>query len=110
MKKILLAVVMLVVFPLVAEAAPFLVCDVYPSTDTQPTFFKITKEGGGEVNSPPQSVTGGVRLHYDMAGTIDGVHNWTVAACNDWGCSTATPFGFTKTLPGAPAGVKLESQ
>jgi hypothetical protein len=109
-KSAFLAVMLCVLFPVVVLASPFLVCDPYPTTGVQPAYFSIVPDGGAAIASTPELVTGGaVRLHHDMAGVTTGIHNWTVAACNEWGCSSAVPFGFTKSVPGAPANIRSSS-
>ncbi len=93
------------------SAAPFLVCNPYPSTGTQPDYFSVVMDSGTAVQSTPYSVTGGVELHYDLSATATGSHTASVAACsNTWGCSAATPFTFTKALPAAPAGIGVSGQ
>jgi hypothetical protein len=119
MKKILLVMVILLA-PITVWAAPFLVCDPYPTTATQPTFFKVSLDGASEVSSPAYAVTGGVILHQDVGGVSVGVHSWTVRACTDtdpWGgggCSATSPFSSTRHAvgsgPSVPTGTALSGQ
>lgn len=109
MKKLLIAI-MVILLPVLAYASPFIVCDPYPTTVEQPDYFNVTLDGGAVVQSTPQAVTGGLRLHFDLSGISNGTHNMTVAACNEWGCSSTVPFGFTKAVPGAPANTRLSSE
>ena len=110
MMKRLLLILLFVLLPITAYASPFLICDWYPSTVTQPSYFNVIMDGGSPVQSTPESGASGVRLHYDLASLSSGTHNATVAACNEWGCSSTVPFGFTKAAPGVPANIRLLSQ
>ena len=97
--------------PAVIWAAPFIVCDPYPSTGAQPTYFVVVPDGGAAVSSPPLTQTdGGKILHYDLASIANGQHNYTVAACDTWGCTAAVPFSFTKGVLSAPSGLRLSNQ
>ena len=109
MKKILL-VLMILVVPNFVYAAPFLICDSVPTSQVQPSYYHLVKDGGATEDSPAQ-VQGdnSVRLHYDLSGVSNGAHNWSVAACNEWGCSSTVPFGYAKAVPGAPANLRLSS-
>jgi len=95
--------------PSVCFSAPFLICDPYPSTVIQPTFFKVSLNGGNAVKSPVQSVTGGVRIHQDVGMAPVGLNTWNVQACitDDWGsevCSANSPFSSRRLGPSdAPA-------
>ena len=101
-------------------ATPFLVCDVYPTGANQPTFFKVSIDGGSEVETPAYAATGGVMVHYDVGGVTVGVHSWTVRACietDPWGgggCSATSPFSSTRHAvgsgPSAPTGTHLSAQ
>ncbi len=63
-------------------------------------------DGAAAVQSTPQAVTGGVRLHYDLVGLSNGGHTVVVAACNEWACSTTVSFSFNKqTAPVTPTGI-----
>jgi hypothetical protein len=104
----------------ICEAAPFLICDVYPSTVIQPTFFKVSLDGGSEVDSSAYATTGGVMLHHNVGSVSVGVHSWTVRACietDPWGgggCSATSPFSSTRhevgSGPTAPTGTRLSAQ
>jgi len=114
MKKIFFVVLVVLSLAAPAWGSPFLVCD--PDTsDNPPAFYKVTVDGAAPVNSPAVAVTGGVRLHYDVAGLDFSVrHDFSVAACktNDIGievCSSTVNFTYgAPVAPGAPSGVKLE--
>lgn len=91
---------------------PFLVCNSYPTTVSQPTYFMVTMDGGTAVNSPALVNTdNSVQLHYDVTSLAVGNHSVTVTACNIWGCSAATsPFVFTKSVPTTPTGIVISQQ
>jgi len=114
MKKVLLFLAVWFFLASPVWASPFLVCN--PDTTTNPpTFYRVIVDGGTPLSSPAQAVTGGVRMHHDVAGlNLLQTHQFTVSACkvNDVGvevCSATS--GFTYPAPTAPApatGVKLE--
>ncbi len=115
-RLILVTMLLLVVLclPGALLASPFVVSDPYPATGTQPTDFSIIIDGGAEIISPAEVVTGGVRLHYDIANVSAGVHNISIKALKVdpvWGRleSTTVPFAFTKPVaPNAVVNIKLE--
>jgi len=100
----------------VCSAAPYIVCNPYPSTATVPDYFSVVVDGGTAVQSTPYAVTGGVELHFDVAGLSSGSHTINVSACSNTtstqagGCSTATPFTFSKVTPVVPTGVGISGQ
>ena len=107
--KIFIFAVIIIFVPSFVFSTPFLVCDSYPTTVEQPDYFNVTMDGV-TVQSIPEVLTGGsVRLHYDLSGISTGAHNSSVSACNEWGCSSTVPFGFSKTVPGAPANIRLSN-
>ena len=99
--------------PAVVWAGPFLVCDSYPSTVIQPDEFEVVMDGGAVVYSPAQTVSDGVRIHYDVGGVSTGSHTVGVKACltdDAWGrlCSTAVNFTFVRpSEPAVPANMRL---
>jgi hypothetical protein len=112
MKKIIVLLVMLV--PSVVFASPFVVSDPYASTVVQPTEFVVRVDGGADVVSPVETVTGGVRLQYDVGGVSAGSHTITVKAVRIdpiWGRLESTTVNFTfvrPAAPTAPASIGLE--
>ena len=97
MKKL---IIFLILFPSIAFAAPFLVCD--PQTGV--THYKLTGPAWVPVSVPAQA-DGSIKM--DVAASIVGANSMTVKACIGdplWGelCSDAVPFAFTR--PGAPVG------
>lgn len=98
MKKLLLVMA----FMLLAStsfAAPFLV------TDPQSGVVGYEITGLGEPVSYIAQPDGS--LKYDLASVNNGTYTLTVAACNMWGCSSTAPFGFSKQVPSAPAGLRI---
>ena len=98
MKKLIL-IIAIVLVASTAYAAPFIVCD--PQSGV--VGYEIT--GLGEpvtfVAQPDGS------LKYDLASVNSDTYTLTVAACNMWGCSSTAPFGFSKQVPSAPAGLRI---
>ena len=111
MKTIL--ILAMVFIPTTVFAAPFLVCDPYPSTVAQPTHFILIIDGGSPIRSTPQTTPEGVRLYYDLATISPGTHTVSVKACAGgelWGevCSAEVPFVFTRpSSPSAPRNISL---
>ena len=98
MKKLLIVIAVLL-FATSASAAPFLVCDPQAGV----AGYEIT--GLGEPVSFVAQADGS--LKYDLASVPNGTYTLTVAACNVWGCSSTAPFGFSKQVPSAPAGLRI---
>ncbi|KKL80640.1 hypothetical protein LCGC14_2002770 [marine sediment metagenome] len=88
----------------IALAQPFLVSD--PQTGAEE--YVVTIDGVEDISPAQDLGNGTVRLYHDMAGVSDGLHNVEVKARNMWEDSLPTPFAFTRTPPGAPAGIGLE--
>ena len=93
------ALIILLILCTTAHAAPFLVCDA----QTGVTHYQIT----GDIEAEPQAEQNG-SIRYDLAGIEAGDYNLNVVACNEWGCSQATQFFFTKSLPQSPMNIGLE--
>lgn len=88
---------------------PYVVCDAIPTSGVQPTKYILTMDGAPSFEVDPQTLgDSSKRLHYDVTSVSVGTHNMTVAAKNEWGSSTPTPFTFTKGVPTAPSIIKLE--
>jgi len=103
MKKFLSSVgvlVLVVLIPMLVLASPYLVC----SSQTGVTSYQFT--GDTFFVSPKTAETDG-SIRYDLVGISNGAHTIGLIACNVWGCSTATPFTFTKAVPTAPAAVHV---
>lgn len=101
------------------QAAPFLICDPYLSTVTQPNSFYIYLDGTTTpIKSPAITNTDNSKqMKYDLGLTSVtlGQHNAQVSAVIEdvWGVSesTKTPFTFSKRdvaiKPIAPSGIVL---
>jgi hypothetical protein len=115
MKRLLLILAM-VLLPMVALASPFLTCDPYPTTVTQPTEFGIIMDTASvDTYVPATTNTDGSKgLNYDLANLAIGAHNVKVRACvpdtsttpAGRSCSDYTPFSFSIT-PKAPSAPRL---
>ena len=104
MKKLfgILFVIFLFV-PVLVFADPHLTAD--PQANV--THYVIT----GDINVTVPAFDLGndtVKLWLDLAGISSGTYQIDVKAKNIWGESVATPFDFTKAVPGAVTGVRIE--
>ena len=98
MKKSLMIIIAILMFPVSAMCAPFLQCDPQATV----THYKITGDPYWTAPVPAQA-DGSIKS--DVSSIAVGVHNINVAACITdavWGeeCSSTTPFSFVR--PGAP--------
>lgn len=103
---------LLALFPAAASAAPFLICDPYPSTAVQPTEFVVTISGlASPIVTPAVDVTGGKAMRLDLGPlNLSGAKTATAKARNAWGESAASsPFSFTANTPVAPGGIGLSA-
>jgi len=96
---ILFLIITICLITLIANAAPFLVCDVDPIV----TSYIVTLDNGEELEVPAP-------LHVDCSTITEGAHVYTVKAKNIWGESKSVPFEFTKALPVLPTNISLESK
>lgn len=95
-----------------ALAAPFLVCDPYPSTAVQPTEFIVTISGvPAPITTPAVDVAGGKAMKLDLGPlNLSGSRTITAKAKNLWGASAdSLPFTFTAGPPGLPTGITLSA-
>ena len=100
MKKLFLSLLCVLAMAGVASAAPFLVCDPQAGV----TYYSITGDPYWTASVPAQA-DGSLRT--DLATIPGGAHTIQVLACNIWGCSSASPFSFSKTLPAIPANTRV---
>ena len=102
MKGFLFAVTLFVVvaFPLVGAASPFLVCNPHASA----TKFQI--EVNGEIiEANVTGETGALSIRHDLAGFADGTYVFRARAGNLWGWSTWTaPLDAAKVIPAPLSG------
>lgn len=109
MKKYLL----LAMLPFVANAAPFLICDPYPSTGAQPSEFVVTISGiTTPIVTPAVDVAGGKAMRLDLGPlNLSGAKTVTAKARNAWGESAASsPFSFGAGSPAPVTGIGLSVQ
>ena len=106
MKKLIL-IAMLLLFPTMVFAAPFLVCD--PQVGV--TLYKMTGPAWVPLTVVAQA-DGSIKM--DVASAVIGVTSVTVSACitdaswPDERCSVAVPFSFTRPAnPVTPKNIKL---
>lgn len=105
MKRILIfAIFLLVGSAQAASADPFLVCD---ATSEEITEYVVLQDGTEHISTPEDLGDGTVRLKYDVGGLSLGDHHFEVAARNEWGTSPYATYDATKSIPGAPSGLKL---
>jgi hypothetical protein len=79
-----------------AQAAPFVLSDV---TSEAVTGYTCSIDGGPDQASAPETVTGGVRVKFDLAGLAVGGHTITCKAQNSlWGIASvaSSPLSVTK--------------
>jgi len=109
--KIVLIVLCFLFLPITALAVgPYLICDAQTSVDNY-VLYQVTGttctpsdiSGKTPINTP-------YPLHYDLSGLSQGAFHFCVAAENVWGQSIMVPFGSTKTVPSAPANLRLSNQ
>ena len=106
MKKVLIfAIFVLGGVAQAANAAPFLVCD---PTSEEITEYVVLQDGTEYISTPEDLGDGTVRLKYDLGGLSIGDHHFEVAARNDWGTSGYATYDCTKSIPGAPTGLRLQ--
>jgi hypothetical protein len=112
-----LAYVLLVTLPLTATAAPFLVCDPYPNTGTQPDQFQLVIDSGAPVTSGAvTNADGSKQLKFDLGplNLSNGVHPISVQAVKlpsgtELGASsTAAGVQVKKSVPAIPAGLNVQ--
>jgi hypothetical protein len=91
--------VLAIVGPFSALAAPFLVADP-PDTLEQVLSYKIYKDGVYAGTS-----TGEI-LSFDLQGVTPGTYDWTAEACNVWGCSELSNPYISPLEVAAPQGLR----
>ena len=104
---------LLALLPFSANAAPFLICAPYPSTEEQPTEFVVTISGiANPIVTPAVDVTGGKAMRLDLGPlNLTGAKTVTAKARNAWGESAnSPPLAFTAGAPIAPSGIGLSVQ
>lgn len=120
MKRILL--ILLILCSNRVTAAPFLVADIYPDTDRQPTFFEFIFDGSTTpVTSPAikcdaaavtnkacPAVSNAVAMYHDVGNLTKQKHTVTAKACDAVDCSFSSPvFNFSTAVLTVPSGIRL---
>lgn len=109
MKRIALAMAIILWFPIYGMCAPYLVCDPQATV----THYKVTGDAYWTANVPAQA-DGSIRS--DLQGIGTGNHNIQVKACKAdavWGelCSDTSPFSFTRPAgPSVPQDLGIAAQ
>lgn len=99
-RSALIIFLMLLTLSSTAHASPYLVCD--PSTGVE--HYEITGLPAPLDGSNVQAQADG-SIKMDLAQCpVGGPYSISVKACNVWGCSQSSPFGFTR--PEALSGVQ----
>lgn len=106
MLKFILAIMLM--FPSLCFASPFLVCDPYPAS-VGVTQFAITIDGTLVTVNAKVAADGSTSIYYDCASLSTGTHTITAKAISLWGESaSSSPFVFTRPASlTAPAGTGL---
>ena len=106
MKKLILALALVLMTSVFASASPFVVTDPFPALDVDECVIDLD---GSAVSVAPEIVTAGEeRCVYNLAGIAEGAHTGSITTVNIWGSGPAVPFTFTKTLPPEVTGISLE--
>lgn len=104
MKKTLILILMLVLFPVFCFAAPFLVCD--PQVAVDKYILEINT-----VEMPELAAEADGSVRYDLAGIAEGDFIVRLKAGNIWGWSSySVPLSFTKALPQTPLNLHVSSE
>ena len=109
MKWIILISILL--FPIHALCAPFLVCDCTSPTD-KVTGFQLQFGTATPIDIPASEcvpvVTDGKRIYYDLGTLPVGAFSVRALSKNSWGVSAWTPFlNDIKALPGSPGLLRI---
>jgi hypothetical protein len=108
MKK-LFCILLMLLLPTVALAAPFLVCDPYTVDGSEPTSFVVIINGTTYTVPATAIGTTQVYLHMDIAGKyVTGTNTVTAKGKNMWGDGpiTPSPLVFKAGVPAAPGGLR----
>jgi hypothetical protein len=101
-----------VLFTTSVMASPFIVCDPYLTTVTQPTEAILVIDGTEIVEAVQILPDNSVRLHHDIVGLTKGTHSCTLKMRRikdlDWMESATIPFVLKNGALTDAAGIKLE--
>ncbi|MER2526734.1 MAG: hypothetical protein ABTR07_02280 [Candidatus Competibacter denitrificans] len=111
LRNLSLAICLLGVTAMSAQAAPFLVCADYPAEASQPAEFLLYFDGATTPAVTPavkNPETGLLRFRFDLASLKPGPHKVIAKARNMWGESAlSSPFDFPAGGPAAPGGMGI---
>ena len=110
MKRLVLALLLIIAVPAAAAAAPFLIADPQPAVEV--THYHIILDGVDMGISAALPVPDNqAQLNYDLAGIAEGDHHVEVSAYNElWALeSEFVSFDFTKGAPEEPQGIRIHA-
>ena len=100
---------LVMLFPAIASASPFLVCDPFPAGSAVSSFVVFWDGSLTGVVAPVFTDATGTYLHLDLASVANGSHTVKVRARNSWGESAdSLPFTFVKLVPSAPLNIRID--
>ena len=103
-----LVVVLALLFLVNVARAERIVSDPWiTGTDNLPETCEMAKNGGSFISFPVETVAEGVRCSIPVTGDDYKTVQYAIKACKGVLCSSTVPFGFTKAVPTAPAGLRL---
>jgi len=102
MKKSILIIIAVFLVPVIAVAAPFLICDPQAGVE----FYEVFKDDllmSADILAEPDG-----SLRYDLQGTTPGVYQFSAKACSEpWGCSTVSDPYESPAPALRPTGLRL---
>ena len=105
--SVLACIALLFALSLPAGAAVYLVCDPQSNVER----YEIERNGTVVTTTQAPDPSGTYGFKHDITALADGTYTFRAKACNVWGCSAySLPFGFVKSVCGAPQTLKLLSE
>lgn len=103
----ILVILIILLTPVSARAAPFLVCD--PAVGGVDHYVITGLPAGMDGSSVAPIMAGAYGFKFDLAATPkNSASDLLISACSSWGdCSTAVPFVLDRPTPGTPANVRV---
>ena len=106
---IAVALFLVMLFPAIASASPFLVCDPYPAGSAVTSFTLFWDGATTGVVVPVLTDATGTYFHVDLSTVTNGSHTVKARARNSWGESAdSLPFTFVKLVPSAPLNIRID--
>jgi hypothetical protein len=114
-KKLSCVILAALVMAGTASAAPFLVCDPYPTTKDQPDLFEVTITPLAPFVVPAvKNADGSVQIKYDLTAATAmgaGAHTATAVALKGaWRSGASNPYPFTVPTLAVPTGISIVGQ